>query len=107
MSYSNRRSAFGRRPGTVTVIEEPVRRDAARTAKIAAIVTTLAVGLLAATVAASRWHPIIALVVGELAGVVAGFAVGAVILAWPVIRVIWWWSIEILATVALVAGWVE
>jgi hypothetical protein len=107
MPYSNRRSGFGRRSGTVTVIEEPVRRDAARTAKIAAIVTTLAVGLLAATVAASRWHPIIALFAGVLAGVAAGFAVAIVILAWPVIRVIWWWSIEILTAVALVAGWVE
>jgi hypothetical protein len=107
MPYSNRRSAFGRRSGTVTVIEEPVRRDAARTAKIAAIVTTLTVGLLTATVAASRWHPIIALFAGVLAGVAAGFAVAVVILAWPVIRVIWWWSTEILTAFALVAGWVE
>src|SRR5215472_5168340 len=107
MPYSNRRSGFGRRSGTVTVIEEPVRRDAARTAKAAAIVTTLTVGLLAATVAASRWHPIIALFAGVLAGVAAGFAVAAVILAWPVIRVLWWWSIEIVTAVTLVAGWVE
>src|SRR5215471_14187089 len=107
MPYSNRRSGFGRRPGTVTVIEEPVRRNAARTAKIAAIVTALTVGLLTATVVASRWHPIIALLAGVLAGVAAGFAVAVVILAWPVIRVIWWWSIEILTALALVAGWVE
>src|SRR5215470_19358408 len=107
MSYSNRRSGFGRRSGTVTVIEEPVRRDAARTAKAAAIVTTLTVGLLAAAVAASRWHPIIALFAGVLAGVAAGFIVAVVILAWPVIRVIWWWSIEIITALALVAGWVE
>jgi hypothetical protein len=107
MPYSNRRSGFGRRPGTVTVIEEPVRRDAARTAKIVAIVTTLTVGLLTATVAASKWHPIIALFAGILVGVAAGFIVAAVILAWPVIRAIWWWSIEIMTALALVAGWVE
>ena len=107
MSYSNRRSGFGSRSGTVTVIEEPVRRDAARTAKIAAIVTTLAVGLLAATVAASRWHPIIALFAGVLAGVAAGFAVAVVILAWPVIRAIWWWTPETAIIGGLILGWVE
>jgi hypothetical protein len=107
MSYSNRRSGSGRRSGTVTVIEEPVRRNAARTAKIAAIVTAITVGLLVATVAASKWHPIIALFAGVLVGVAAGFTVAVVILAWPVIRAIWWWSIEIITALALVAGWVE
>ena len=34
MPNSNGHPAFGRRSGTVTVIEEPVRRNAARTAKI-------------------------------------------------------------------------
>ena len=89
MPYSNRRSPFGRRPGTVTVIEEPVRRNAARTAKIATIVTAITVGLLVATVAASKWNPIIALFAGVLVGVAAGFIVAVVILAWPVIRTIW------------------
>ena len=107
MPYSNRRSPFGRRSGTVTVIEAPVQRNAARNAKIAAIVTTLVVGLLTATVAASRWHPIIAMGAGVLAGVIAGFVVAVAVLAWPVIRVIWWWTIEIIAALALVAGWVE
>src|SRR5215469_15368990 len=103
MPYSNRRSPFGRRSGTVTVIEEPVRRNAARTAKIAACVITITVGLLTATVAASRWHPIIAL----FAGVAAGFAAAVIILAWPVLRAIWWWSIEIITAFAVVAGWLE
>src|SRR5262245_44939091 len=107
MPYSNRRSGFGRRPGTVTVIEEPVRRNAARTAKIVACVTALTVGLLTATVAASKWHPIIALFAGVLAGAAAGFIVAVAILAWPVLRAIWWWSIEIITALALVASWVE
>jgi hypothetical protein len=107
MPYSNRRSPFGRRSGTVTVIEAPVQRNAARNAKIAAIVTTLVVGLLTATVAASRWHPIIAMFTGVLTGVAAGFVVAVAVLTWPVIRVIWWWSIEIITVLVLVAGWVE
>jgi hypothetical protein len=44
---------------------------------------------------------------GVLAGVIAGFVVAVAVLAWPVIRVIWWWTIEIIAALALVAGWVE
>jgi hypothetical protein len=107
MPNSNRRSGFGRRSGTVTVIEEPVRRNATRTAKIVACVTTLAVGLLTADVAASRWHPIIALFAGLIAGVAAGFVVAVFILAWPVLRAIWWWSAEIILAAGLVAGWTE
>jgi hypothetical protein len=107
MPYFNGRSGFSRRSGTVTVIEEPVRRNAARDAKIAAIVTALAVGLLTATVVASRWHPIIALLAGVLAGVAAGFIVAVTVLAWPVIRLIWWWLPEIITAFALFAGWVE
>jgi hypothetical protein len=57
MPNSNGRPAFGRRSGTVTVIEEPVRRNATRTAKIVFYVVWITVGLLTATVAASKWHP--------------------------------------------------
>jgi hypothetical protein len=70
-------------------------------------VTVLAVGLLTATVAASRWHPIIAGFAGVLAGVAAGFVVAVAILAWPVIRLIWWWATEITVALGLVTGWVE
>jgi hypothetical protein len=83
MPYSNRRAVFGRRSGTVTVIEEPVRRHVARNAKIAACVTTIAVGLLTGTVAASTRHPIIALFAAVLIGVAAGFIVAVLVLAWP------------------------
>jgi hypothetical protein len=107
MPYSNRRPAFGRRSGTVTVIEEPVRRNAARTAKIAACVTALTVTLLAATVLASYLHPILALFAGLLIGVVTAFLVAVTVLAWPVLRVLWWWSVEITAAFGLVTGWVE
>lgn len=107
MPNSNRRSGFGRRSGTVTVIEEPVRRNATRIAKAAAIVVFIIVAVLAATVAASRWNPIIAMFAGVLIGVAAAFVVAVVIIAWPVIRVIWWWATEIVVISALVAGWIE
>ncbi len=107
MPNSNRRAASGRRSGTVTVIEEPVRRNATRTAKIVFWVTWITVGLLAATVAASRWHPIIALFAGAAIGAATAFIAAAVIIAWPVLRALWWWLTEITLAVALVVGWME
>ena len=70
---SSNRGMFGRGNGTITVIEEPVMRSYRRKAKIVFYVTWVITAVLAATVAASKWHPIIAL----LAGVAFGFIIGA------------------------------
>lgn len=107
MPNSNRGSAFGRRSGTVTVIEEPVRRSAARNAKIAACIVWVPVTLLSATVLASRWHPIIALLAGVLIGLAAAFIVAVAVIVWPVVRAIWWWLPEIGLSFGLVVGWME
>ena len=107
MPNSNGRPAFGRRSGTVTVIEEPVRRNAARTAKIVFYVVWITVGLLAATVAASKWHPIIALFLGAAIGAATGLIAAAFIIAWPVLRAIWWWLPELLITASLIVGWIQ
>jgi hypothetical protein len=90
----------------VTVIEEPVRRSSVRNAKIVFWVLWVAVGLLAATVAASKWHPIIALLAGILIGLAVAAIVAAIVLIWPVIRTIWWWAPEIGAACGLVLGWI-
>ena len=37
----------------------------------------------------------------------SGVLAAVIILAWPVIRGIWWWSIETVTAFALVAGWGE
>ncbi len=105
MSNSNGRSVFGRRPGTVTVIEEPVRRSSARNAKILFWVVWAVTGLLAATVLASKWHPILALLAGVLVGLVLGLITAAFVVAWPVLRAMWWWSIEIVTIIDLIGGW--
>ena len=100
-------TVFGRRSGgTVTVIEEPVRRNTLRNAKITFWVLWVVVSLLSATVLASKWHPILALLAGLLTGLVVAVIVAGVVLAWPVIRVIWWWLPEIASAAALAAGWV-
>jgi hypothetical protein len=100
-------SGLGRRGGgTVTIIEEGVRRNTTRNAKITACVVWIAVTLLSATVLASRWHPILALFAGAFIGLAAAFITGITVLAWPVIRAIWWWFPEIMLAVGLVATWV-
>ena len=106
MPKSNRGTAFGRRPGTVTVIEEPVRRSAARKAKIVAIVVWVITTLLAAAVLASRWHPILALLAGTLIGLAAAFTAAVAVLIWPVVRTLWWWAPEIGLAFAGTTGWI-
>ena len=108
MSKSNRGGSFGRRSGgTVTVIEEPVRRSAVRKAKIVFWILWITIGLLSATVLASRWHPILALLAGMAIGLVAAAVIAALVIAWPVLRALWWWTPEIGLTLGLVTGWVD
>jgi hypothetical protein len=106
MPNSNR-GAFGRGTGTITVIEEPVMRSYRRKAKIVFYVTWIITTVLAATVAASKWHPVIALLAGLAAGLLTGAVAGAVVAAWPVLRAIWWWAPETAVIGGLIVGWIE
>jgi len=105
MPNSNR--GFGRGTGTITVIEEPVMRSYRRKAKIVFYVTWVLTAVLAATVAASKWHPIIALLAGLALGLITGTIAGAIVAAWPVLRAIWWWTPETVICASLIFGWVE
>ena len=107
MPKSNSRLPFGRGSGTVTVIEEPVLRSYARKAKIVFYITWTAVGLLAATVLASKWHPVLALLAGMLIGLVLALVIASIVAAWPVIRAIWWWLPELALIAAVICGWAE
>ena len=86
---SSNRGFSGRGNGTITVIEEPVMRSYRRRAKVVFYVTWVITAVLAATVAASRWHPIIALLAGIICGYILGAAAGVIVAAWPVLRAIW------------------
>jgi hypothetical protein len=97
----------GRGNGTITVIEEPVMRSYRRKAKIVFYVVWVIISLLVATVAASKWHPVIALAAGVAVGLITGAIAGAVVSAWPVLRAIWWWTPESVITGSLVFGWIE
>jgi hypothetical protein len=76
-------------------------------AKIVFYLTWVITAVLAATVAASRWHPIIALLAGIICGYILGAAAGGIVAAWPVLRAIWWWAPETILTGSLVFGWIE
>ena len=106
MPHSNR-GGFSRGMGTVTVIEEPVLRSYRRKAKIVFYLTAVITGALGATVAASKWHPVIALGIGLVLALVMGTIVGAVVAAWPIIRAIWWWTPETIVTGSVIFGWIE
>jgi hypothetical protein len=91
----------------VTVIEARVHRSSARNARLAFILTALVVGPMSAVVAGAYWHPIVALIVGALIGTVIGAMVWLLVRVWPVLRLLWWWTPEILLGVGLLAGWVQ
>ena len=105
MPNSNR-GRFGRGSGTITVIEEPVLRSYRRKAKVAFWVISVTIGTLAATAAASKWPPVIALLAGLAFGLLIGAIAGAIVAAWPVLRAIWWWLPEIILAGALITGWI-
>jgi hypothetical protein len=106
VSKSTRGFGFGRKSGTVTVIEQKVLRSSARNARMAFIITALVVGLLALTVASDHMHPILAALLAAPVAFVAGILVWALFLIWPVVRLLWWWTPEIGAGMALVYGWI-
>jgi hypothetical protein len=101
------RGMFGRGTGTITVIEEPVMRSYRRKARIVFYLTWVITGLLVATVAASKWHPIAALFAGLAAGLITGAVAATIVAAWPIIRAIWWWTPETVIIGGLIFGWVE
>ncbi|MCM0674674.1 hypothetical protein NCC78_08230 [Micromonospora phytophila] len=91
----------------MTVIEAKVHRSSARNARLAFILTAVIVGLLSAVVAASSIHPILALFLGAAIGVPLGGLAWVLVRVWPVLRLLWWWSIEIVLTIAVITFWVQ
>jgi hypothetical protein len=93
------------RGGTITVIEARVHQSWARKAKLAFYITAIVVALLTMTIAADKFHPILAAFVGIAMGVTCGAVAWFIVRAWPVIRLLWWWTPEILLALAFVYGW--
>jgi hypothetical protein len=104
IGYRTSGRAWRRGGGTVTVIEARVHRTSERNAKLAFFVTLLVVALLSATVIADRIHPVLALFVGLALGTMAAAVAWTLVRVWPVLRLLWWWTPEILLTLTLVYG---
>jgi hypothetical protein len=49
---------------------------------------------------------LLAVALGVLAGFVVAFVTAVLVRVWPVLRTLWWWSIEITSTVVVAGGWV-
>jgi hypothetical protein len=93
----------GVRPvGAVTVVEPPVSQWYARKARIAFMGVAGVLGVVVAAVLAVFTNPVWAVVLGAVVGVVAGFVAAVWMWAWPVLRVLWWWSTEITLLLAVV-----
>jgi len=98
---------FGRSSGaTVAIVEPPVSQWYARRAGATALVVGLVVDVLATGVLSVFGPLLLAVVLGALAGAVAAFVAAVLVRVWPVLRVLWWWSIEIAAVVVVAGGWV-
>ncbi|MGH7487401.1 MAG: hypothetical protein ACREMY_17635, partial [bacterium] len=84
-----------------------VDRSQTTKARRAWILVGIITGLLTMVIGSDYMHPILAVFLGAFAGVVLGGLVALWIWTWPIVRVIWWWLPETLATGGLVAGWNE
>jgi len=93
--------------GAVALVEPPVSRSFARKARAAFFVAGVPAGLVAGASLWSSVHAVLAVLGGVLVGAVAGVVVAVLVRAWPVLRAVWHWSVEIVAVWLgwLVAGW--
>jgi len=105
---------FGDRPpGVISVVEPSMSRWYAQRARVAFFVTAVVTGLVAVAVLWSlRPLPrvpqvppvVVAVFVAAILGVACGLVVATVVRAWPVLRALWWWALEITVAGLLVTS---
>ncbi len=105
MSKSSAQRGFGRRTGTVPVIELKVHRSSARNARMAFIIAAITVFLVALVVAKTYVHPILAVFIAVPIAAACGGVAWALVRIWPVVRLLWWWTPEIGLTIATAWAW--
>ncbi|GAA3252308.1 hypothetical protein ACFO1B_44180 [Dactylosporangium siamense] len=94
----------GGRVGTIALVDAPVSRSYAQKARLAFFAGG-AVGAAAAAAALfvagmSGWA---AVPLGLVIGAVLGLTLAVFVAAWPVLRALWWWAIEIGAALGVAA----
>jgi hypothetical protein len=96
---------FEDRPvGAVTLVEAPVSRSYAQKARVAFSVVGVLTAMVSAAVLLLWLHPLVAVALALVTGFVVGLVVGLVVRAWPVLRVLWWWSLELTLLTGLTVG---
>jgi hypothetical protein len=90
----------------VTVLETKVHRASERNAKLAFWLSLFGVGILTAVIASDYIHPILALFFGAAIGFVAAGIVYVLVRIWPAIRLMWWWTPELLLAFGTLWGFV-
>ena len=110
---------FGQRPVTaMTLVDAPVSRSYGQKARLAFVAGGGVCAVLSAFVFyASGMSGLAAVPLGALAGAAFGAAFGVLVVCWPVLRVLWWWLVEIVVGVVVLgpamwlgratAGWVS
>jgi hypothetical protein len=99
------RNLLGRQPvGAITIVERPVSQWYMQRARVAFLTVGAVTALVVAAVVAVFAPLLLAIPAGVLAGAVLGFVAAVLVRAWPVLRVLWWWSIEIAAAGLVVLG---
>ncbi len=107
MANSSRTTARKSSSGTVTVIEARVHRSTARNAKVGGFLATVFTGLLSATILTQWIAPIPAAFAGLAIGICCGAIMWAAIRVWPFVRILWWWTGELVSLAAILAIWVQ
>ncbi|WP_067504107.1 hypothetical protein [Actinoplanes sp. TFC3] len=105
MSKSSAGRGFGRRSGTVTVIEQQVHRSSQRNARFAFVITAVTVLLITLVVAAQYMHPLLAVFPAAFAAAFSGAGAWVLVRIWPVLRLLWWWAPEIVLTMSAAWAW--
>ncbi|WP_426505401.1 hypothetical protein ACPPVO_47140 [Dactylosporangium sp. McL0621] len=102
------RQLFGARPVMAMAVVEPqVSASYAQRARMTVMVSSpLAVALSCAAMAAAHVG-LPGLLLGVPLGIVVGLVAGVTVLVWPVLRALWWWSVELLTLAGLLWVWVE
>ena len=102
----SRKLLDGRSVGAVSIVEPPVSQWYARRAGVTALVVGLASDVLVTAVLSVFYPLLLAVVLGALAGIVCALLAAVLVRVWPVLRTLWWWSIEITTAVVVAGGWV-
>ena len=96
---------FGDRPvGVVSVVEAPLSRHYAHKARVAFWTATPVAVVVSAAVLSFLVPWLWALALSLFVGGLVGLLVAAFVRAWPVLRVLWWWALEITMAGAVTVG---